>query len=363
MNLEKIPRTTLAHLPTRLEPMANLSKALGGGPRLFVKRDDCTGLALGGNKTRKLEFSMGAALHAGADLIVTSGGTQSNHVRQTAAAAARLQIECHCVIANLLKDFKPDYLTNGNVLLDDILGAKIHVASDTDAAMTKQVNALAEQAREAGRRPWVIPIGASDAIGSVGYVVCAQEMLAQFEAAGIRPSHIVLGTGSAGTHAGLLTGLRLCGSDIRVVGIAVSETSEIKERKVRAVVDALLLHLGAAADLVPDSDIQVLDDYVGGGYAIPSSATLAAVRLAAEQEALILDPVYTGKAMAGLVDLIAGKKLGEVRDVVFLHTGGSPAMFAYTESFSKTTAALPTIRDSATRPTGFADSGHQPDLS
>ncbi len=362
MNLSKIPRTTLAHLPTPLEFMGNLSRTLSG-PRLFVKRDDCTGLALGGNKTRKLEFSMGAALHAGADLIITSGGTQSNHVRQTAAAAARLQIECHCVIANPLKDSKPDYLTNGNVLLDDILGAKIHIASDTDAATTKQVNALVERAREAGRNPWVIPVGASDAIGSVGYVACAQEMLAQFEAAGMRPSHIVLGTGSAGTHAGLLTGLRLFGSDIRVVGIAVSETSEIKQRKVGVLVDALLAHLGANPVTGTGFGIQVRDEYVGGGYAIPSAATLAAVRLAAEQEALILDPVYTGKAMAGMIDLIAGKKLGEARDVVFLHTGGSPAMFAYTESFSKTAAVLPTIRDSATRPTRFADSGHGPDLS
>lgn len=332
MDLSRFPRVVLGHLPTPLEPMTNLAKTLAG-PRLFVKRDDCTGLALGGNKTRKLEFAMGAALHAGADLIITSGGTQSNHVRQTAAAAARLRLECQCVVANPLTSFRPEYLRTGNVLLDELLGAKIHTASDTDAALSQRVSQLMQRARADGRRPYLIPIGASDAVGSLGYVACAGELLQQFNADGIEPSHIIVGTGSAGTHAGLLVGLRLSGSYIRVVGIAVSESSQIKQQKVRAVVDALLDVLGGGAGAVSERDIEVLDDYVDGGYALASAATLAAVRTAAEQEALILDPVYTGKAMAGLMDLIQSKKLREPRDVVFLHSGGSPAMFAYTEAF------------------------------
>ncbi len=334
MDLSHFPRTRLGHLPTALESMPNLSMRLAG-PRLFVKRDDCTGLALGGNKTRKLEFAMGAALRAGVDLIITSGGTQSNSVRQVAAAAARLQIDCQCVIANPLKNYPPEYLLNGNVLLDEILGAKVFVASDADGALAEEVSRLAVLARSQGRRVCVIPIGCSDAVGSLGYVACAAEILDQCEADGIEPSHMIVATGSAGTHAGLLTGLRLNGSSIPVVGIAVSETSTAKCRKVRTVIDELTALLGVDPNLIEDDDIEVLDDYVGGGYAIPSRHTIAAVRAAASQEGLILDPVYTGKAMAGLIDLIGGKKLADARDVVFLHTGGSPAMFAYTEAFWK----------------------------
>ena len=268
-----------------------------------------------------------------ADLIITSGGTQSNHVRQTAAAAARLQIECQCVIANPLTSFRPDYLRTGNVLLDEILGAKIHIASDTDAAMSRQVAGLVERARAEGRRPYVIPIGASDAVGSVGYVACAAEFLQQCEADRHSAEPYYPRNGQRRHTRGSTHGFAPEWKQYSCAGNRGERISQIKQKKVRAVVDALLAHLGADANLVPDRDIRVLDDYVGGGYAIPSPATLAAVRTAAQKEALILDPVYTGKAMAGLIDLIGGQKLDGARDVVFLHTGGSPAMFAYTEEF------------------------------
>jgi L-cysteate sulfo-lyase len=334
MDISRFPRLSLGHLPTPLEAMPNLARQLAG-PRLFVKRDDNTGLALGGNKTRKLEFALGAALRDGADLVITSGGTQSNSVRQVAAACARLRLPCQCVIANPLKSFGPEYLRTGNVLLDEILGAEIYTVDDAEGALAHEVDRLAQQARSQGRRPCVIPVGCSDAVGSLGYVACAAELLAQCWAAAIKPSHVIVATGSAGTQAGLLTGLRLERSDIRVVGIAVSESSAAKRKKVRTVIDELTAHLGVDKEVVADRAIEVLDDYVGAGYAMPSAGTIAAVRLAAAQEGLILDPVYTGKAMAGLIDLVGSKKLAGARDVVFLHTGGSPALFAYAEEFCR----------------------------
>jgi L-cysteate sulfo-lyase len=330
MHTLNFPRVSLGHLPTPLERAPALTRALGG-PQLFVKRDDCTGPALGGNKTRKLEFSMAAALDQRADLIITSGGTQSNHVRQTAAAAAKLGLECHCVVANPLRDFQPDYVRTGNLLLDRLLGAQLHVASDTGSAMNDELVRLVAQATRTGRRPYLIPVGASDAVGSLGYVNCAAELLEQCAVAGIDPSHIIVATGSAGTHAGLLAGLRLQGRAIEVVGIAVSETSAIKSGKVRRVVDQLLALIGVAPSLVPDRDIVVLDQYVGGGYAIAAPGTLQALRMAAQLESLILDPVYTGKAMAGLIDLVRTAKLHGAKDIIFIHTGGSPALFAYSD--------------------------------
>lgn len=333
MDILSVPRVPLGHLPTPLELAPALTKELAG-PRVFVKRDDCTGLAFGGNKTRKLEFTMADALGRRADLIITSGGIQSNHVRQTAAAAAKLGLECQCVVGNPLQTCQSDYLRTGNVLLDRLLGARLHIARDSGAAVTAEVARLVAQAERAGRRPYVIPIGASDAVGSLGYVNCAVELLSQCETARIDPSHVVVATGSAGTQAGLLVGLRLHGSAIRVVGVAVSETSAIKAAKVRLVVDQLVSSTGLAPNLVTDQDIEVSDGYVGEGYAIPTPATIAAMRMAARLESLILDPVYTGKAMAGLIDLVRTRKLSDAKDVIFLHTGGNPAVFAYLDALS-----------------------------
>jgi len=334
MNLSPFPRVALGHLPTPLEYMPTLTRLLGG-PRLYVKRDDCTGLALGGNKTRKLEFTLGDAQRAGADLLITSGATQSNHVRQTAAAAAKLQIECWCAVADPLAKSPPGYLTNGNALLDEVIGVQIHVAADADAGLRTEVERLEQTARAAGRRPYVIPVGASDGVGSLGYVSCAQELLQQCESSAIAPSHVVVATGSAGTHAGLLTGLKLSGSAALVQGVAVSENAQLKAAKVKAIVVQLLAALKADARRVTEADIVVDDGHVGEGYGIPAADTLEAVRLAAQTEGLILDPVYTGKAMAGLIAMVRSGALADARDVVFLHTGGSPGLFAYSERFSR----------------------------
>ena len=335
MDISRFPRTPLAHLPTPLEPMPALSKLLGG-PSLYVKRDDCTGLAMGGNKSRKLEFSLGDALDKGADLVITSGATQSNHVRQTAAACAKLGLVFRCVIASPLEHSPADYGRTGNVLLDRLFGAEINVASDTDEATARAVKSLVEDARRTGRRAYIVPLGASDAIGSLGYVDCAAELLAQCESMGLEPSHIIVATGSAGTHAGLLTGLRLLGSQAQVVGIAISGTSTAKEERVRSVVSGLIELLQADRDLISRDDVRVLDRYVGAGYAMPARSTILALRLLARTEGILLDPVYTGKAMDGLIDLMRRRELPNARDVIFLHTGGSPALFAYADEFDRT---------------------------
>src|SRR5688572_14975705 len=318
MNLARFPRVELGHLPTPLEFLPNLTRSLGAA-RVFVKRDDCTGLGLGGNKTRKLEFALGAARAAGADLLITSGATQSNHVRQTAAAAARLGLPCWCAIADAIPDPPRGYRDNGNVLLDELFGAELHVAAGTLEAEVARLESLA---RKSGRTPFVIPVGASDPVGSLGYVACAAELLSQCAQLRLNPGRVIVGTGSAGTHAGLLVGLRLGGSSIEVIGVAVSETSQIKQDKVRALSERTLELLGARADLLAANDIRVIDTHVGPGYGIPAPDTIDAMRIAARTEGLVLDPVYTGKAMAGLLALSRNGEFADSRDVIFLHTGG-----------------------------------------
>ena len=323
------PRIALAHVPTPLEPL-HLPVA-AAGTRLFVKRDDCTGLGLGGNKTRKLEFTLGHARSIGADTLITSGAWQSNHVRQTAAAAARAGMACHAVVCDAAGRKTPAYRASGNLMLDDLFGAHLHFVADDGDATAARIEHVRSQTEAAGGTPYVVALGASDAIGSLGYADCARELLAQCAARRIVPSAIVLATGSGGTHAGLLAGLRLLGSGIKVIGISVSEPAAVKVRKVRIVGDAMLDLLGASAAVVPDEDIIVLDDYTGAGYAIPSAGANHALRLLAASDGLLLDPVYTAKAMAGLLDLIDRGELGG--DIVFLHTGGVPALFAYADEF------------------------------
>ncbi|MEM9380094.1 MAG: D-cysteine desulfhydrase family protein [Planctomycetota bacterium] len=333
MDLTSLPRVPLAHLPTPFEPMDALADRIGAPVRLFVKRDDCTGLALGGNKTRKLEFTLADALERRADVLVTSGGTQSNHVRQTAAAAARIGLECHAVLSDPLDaasyEAHPTYGATGNRLLDDLIGCVVHEA--TDATLQERLGEVAGRLEAAGRRPYVVPLGASDGVGSMGYAHCAKELLEQCDRHGVDPSQVVLATGSAGTHAGLLAGLRAAGSAARVVGIAVSETSAAKRSKVRDVLEQMRPRWPVGAPEVSEGDIVVDDRFVGAGYAVPTEEGAAAMRLAARTEGLLLDPVYTAKAMAGLVALVGEGALEDARDVVFLHTGGAPGLFAYPE--------------------------------
>jgi L-cysteate sulfo-lyase len=325
MHLARFPRARFAHLPTPLEAMPRLSEALGG-PRLYVKRDDCTGLAGGGNKTRKLEFLVGEALAQGADTLVTQGAVQSNHVRQTAAAAARFGLACEVILEERTGSKAADYTGSGNVLLDRLLGAKIRtVPRDTD--MNAELTKTADEVRARGGKPYVIPGGGSNPVGALGYVECALELVAQANAQGLVIDRIVTATGSAGTHAGLVAGLAMIGADIPILGIGVRAPKETQEANVHRLAVETAALLGHAERV--SREMTVADcDYVGAGYGLIDDGVIDALKLAARTEALLLDPVYTGKAMKGLIALA---RAGAFKDeaVVFLHTGGAQGLFGY----------------------------------
>lgn len=326
MHLSRFPRLRFAHLPTPLEPMDELTRALGG-PRLWIKRDDCTGLAGGGNKTRKLEFLMADAERKGADTIVTQGATQSNHTRQTAAAAARLGMACHILLEDRTGSADADYNYNGNVLLEQLMGASVTLhpgGTDMDAAMAKLAGSLAAD----GRRTYVIPGGGSNPVGALGYVNAALELLSQANDSGLRIDRLVHATGSAGTQAGLVTGLSASGSGIPVLGIGVRAPAPKQHASVLRLAEATAEHIGCPGAVGAD-DVQVNCDYVGEGYGIPAEDTLEALRLTARREGILLDPVYSAKGMAGLIDLVRRGELAGDRNIVFLHTGGSQALPGY----------------------------------
>lgn len=326
---DQFPRHRLAHLPTPLEPLPNLGKTLGL-PGLWVKRDDCTGFALGGNKVRKLEFLMADAEAKGATAIVTAGGTQSNHVRQTVAAATKLGMSAHCVLERV-KTYDL-YEHGGNAFLDRLFGATPHFVekdADMDAAMTL----IAEDLLADGETPYQVPIGGSNPLGCMGYVECAWEMAAQFRELGLHPDLIVHASGSAGTQAGLLVGLALAGLEIDVIGMCVSRDGAAQEGKVAALVDEVCTLLDRP-DLSEVIAVHCDGAYVGPGYGEPTAQMSDAITLTARTEGLVLDPVYTGKAMAGLIDYAGTGKLEGAGSVVFLHTGGSPALFVYRDDIT-----------------------------
>ena len=324
MNLARFARARFAHLPTPLEPAPRLSAELGID--LWIKRDDCTGLAGGGNKTRKLEFLVGEALEQGADTLITQGAVQSNHVRQTAAAAASFGMACEIVLENRTGNQAVDYVGSGNVLLDRLLGAKIRtVPAGLDMNAEMEVNAAA--VRKRGGVPYIIPGGGSNAVGALGYVDCALELAAQANDEGLVIDRLVTATGSAGTHAGLVAGMAVSGADIPVLGIGVRAPKEKQETNVfnLAVETAALL---GHPERVTREMVVADCDYVGAGYGLIDQAVVDALTLAARTEGLLLDPVYTGKAMKGLIALSrAGAFEGET--VVFLHTGGAQGLFGY----------------------------------
>jgi L-cysteate sulfo-lyase len=329
MHLARFNPVRFAHLPTPLEPMPRLSEALatdGGGPNLWVKRDDCTGLAGGGNKTRKLEYLLGDALANDADTLVTQGAVQSNHVRQTAAAAAKFGLACEVILEHRTGSNAHDYNHSGNVLLDELVGAKIRtVAAGTD--MNQALAEVAAEVAERGGRPYVIPGGGSNIIGALGYVECALELVAQANEAGLEIDRIVTATGSAGTHAGLIAGLAVMGADIPVLGIGVRAAKDVQEANVFKLAQDTADLLGHR-DRV-GRDMVVADcDFVGKGYGLIDEAVIEGLKLVARTEGLLLDPVYTGKAMKGLIAL---SKLGRFdgETVVFLHTGGAQGLFGY----------------------------------
>ena len=324
MHLARFARIRLAHLPTPLEPLPRLSEELGLD--LWIKRDDCTGLAGGGNKTRKLEFLLGAAFEQGADTLVTQGAVQSNHVRQTAAAAAAHGLACEIILEERTGSKATDYVGNGNVLLDRLFGATLRtVPGGTD--MVAELDKTAAEVRARGGKPYVIPGGGSNPVGALGYVDCAREIVVQADEMDLEVHRIVTATGSAGTHAGLVAGLAVMGADIPVLGIGVRAPKDRQEANVFKLAEETAALLGQPGRVTREQVVADCD-YVGEGYGLIDQGVIDALTLAARLDGIVLDPVYSGKAMKGLIALArAGQFRGET--VVFLHTGGAQGLFGY----------------------------------
>ncbi|HEY1723589.1 MAG TPA: D-cysteine desulfhydrase family protein [Magnetospirillaceae bacterium] len=323
--LALFPRLGLANLPTPLEPLRRLSAQLGG-PRLWVKRDDATGLGFGGNKLRKLDYVLHDAMAAKADVLVSGGVVQSNSQRQVAAAAAKLGLDCHlAVYHNRLAAPTAEYMTSGNALLNRLFGAHLHDVpwtGDRNAA----IEALAGRLRDEGRRPYLVPYGVSNPLGAVAYASTVAEIAEQSRRLDMRPAAIVVCSGSAGTQAGLVVGAAMAMPETRIIGIDIDAEPE----RVRADVIA---YARGAADLLridfSEDDVEVVAGHAGPAYGVPHAATIEAIRLAGALEALPLDPVYSGKGLAGLIALIRAGRWQPDADVIFVHTGGAPALFAY----------------------------------
>jgi L-cysteate sulfo-lyase len=323
--LARFPRLGLATLPTPLEPMQRLTAHLGGA-RLWVKREDATGLGFGGNKLRKLDYVLHEALSRGADTIVSGGVVQSNSQRQVAAVAAKLGLACHLAVYHgRVEPPTGEYQTSGNALLNRLFGAQLHDVpwtGDRNAAIRTLVGDL--EAR--GHRPYFVPYGVSNALGAVGYATTIAEIEAQAARSGFRPAAIVHCSGSAGTQAGLIAGAAAAMPDTRIVGIDI----DAEPARVRADVAVLAREASDLLD-VPfnDATVEVVAGHAGPAYGVPHDATIEAIRLAGRLEALPLDPVYSGKGLAGLIALIRQRRWRQDEDVIFLHTGGAPALFAY----------------------------------
>ena len=325
MRLARFPRRRYTPAPTPLEFLPNLTAALGG-PEIWIKRDDLTGLAAGGNKTRKLEFLVAEALAQDADTLVTVGAPQSNHCRLTLAAAAKEGLKCRLVIEERVAGtYAPD--ASGNNFLFDLMGVEtitvVPLGTDLTVAMKEEADAVAM----AGGKAYVIPGGGSNALGSLGYVACAEELVHQSFDQGVAFDRVVCASGSAGTHSGVLVGLTMLNAGVPVTGVNVRRPRAEQEGNVHklCVETAALLGVEAPAR----EAVVCLDEWVGGGYSIPTDGMVEAVRMLARLEGVLLDPVYTGKAMDGLISLVRRGDIGKDERVVFLHTGGSPGLFAY----------------------------------
>ncbi|MBI4785967.1 MAG: D-cysteine desulfhydrase family protein [Chloroflexi bacterium] len=319
--LESLARYPLATLPTPLDPAPRLSQELG--VRVLIKRDDLTGFALGGNKARKLEFLVADALAQGADTLVTGGGTQSNHARMTAAAARKLGLDVTIVFFGA-----PPATVNGNLLLDQLLGAELVYANTDDKLETDRVvQRVADDLRARGRKPYVIPVGGSTVLGCCSYILAVGELLAQLEAQSVKPDYVFVATGSCGTQSGILAGMKYYQAAIPVHGITVSRAKSEGVERITRLVKSTAEFLKCPMPLDPD-EIIINDGYLGPGYAIPTAAGNAAIRMVARLEGIFLDPVYTGKTMAGMIDLARRGEIKRGATVVFWHTGGVPAIFA-----------------------------------
>ena len=326
--LSSLPRRPLGHAPTPIDPLPNLS-ARTPGHALMVKRDDCTGLGFGGNKVRQLEFYLGEALARGADTVLITGAVQSNFVRVAAAAARVCGLDCHIQLEERVPMTGEAYRNSGNVLLDVLMGATLwsYPEGEDEAGADRRLAAIADNLRNEGRKPYIIPLSPGHPpLGALGYVVMAEELLTQIAAEDLAVDEIVVATGSGHTHGGLLFGLRALGSRIPVTGICVRRPAEAQRPRIQARVGEIADLLGIA-NPVPDGDIVIRDDFLAPGYGRLNPPVVEAIRLAAESEGLFLDPVYTGRTMAGLLARAAEAEPGTA--LMMVHTGGTPALFAY----------------------------------
>ncbi len=326
--LAAFPRCRLAHLPTPLEPMERLSQRLDG-VSLFVKRDDCTGLGFGGNKVRQLEHYFGQAIHESADAILITGAVQSNFVRTAAAAAARLGMACHVQLEERVPDVDDLHRSSGNVLLNRLLGATLHSypAGEDESGADTKLSELAQRLRERGLRPYIIPLGPThEPLGALGYIDAAAELLAQLAQQSLRIDNLVVTSGSGATHAGLLFGLRAIGSKIQVTGVCPRRPAGLQQQRIIGHLEKLASML-AIDPGVTRRDLCLTDVSLAPGYGRLNEATVKALQLTARCEGLLLDPVYTAKAMAGLFHLVEQREISG--NVLFWHTGGQPALFGY----------------------------------
>ena len=325
--LEKFERIKLGHFPTPIEHLKNITKYLAG-PNIFIKRDDCTGLATGGNKTRKLEFLIPDAIKNKAELVVTIGAVQSNHARQTAAACALMGLKCLIVLEQRLKDPPESYLKSGNVFLDKLFGAEVKICPKNES-IEEYSEKLIKDIKSKGTNVYFIPGGGSNPIGALGYVECLNEIIKDNKKYNF--SQILHATGSSGTQAGLLAGRKYFNCDIPITGICVRHK---KDKQVDNVYqEAKKTCEKLKCNTLDKSDVIVYDEYIGSGYGEPTKGMIEATKLLAKKEAILLDPVYSGKAFAGLIDLIRNKKFDKNDNVLFIHTGGAVSLSAYEWAF------------------------------
>ncbi len=326
MDLSRLPRRTYTIGPTPIEKLPFFTEALGG-PSIYIKRDDLLGLAGGGNKARKLEFLVADAFENGADTLITCGAVQSNHCRLTLAAAVKEGLKCRLVLEERVAgSYNPE--ASGNNFLFRLLGVEKITVVPGGSDMMAEMQKVADELKTQGRKGYVIPGGGSNPLGATGYVACAEEILGQLNETEYKIDRVVCASGSTGTHAGLVTGL--CGNraNIPVVGINVSRTKEEQEPMVYDLVQRTAEFLGLKTGIPMDA-VVCFGDYVGPGYSLPTPAMAEAVRLLARTEGILLDPVYTGKTMAGLIDLVRKGYFKKEEKILFVHTGGSPALYVY----------------------------------
>ncbi|MBI3914179.1 MAG: D-cysteine desulfhydrase family protein [Chloroflexi bacterium] len=325
--IESLPRYKLASLPTPLDELPRLSRDLG--IRVLMKRDDLTGFALGGNKARKLEFLLADALQQGAQMLVTGGGPQSNHVRMTGAAARKAGLGARALLFG-----KPPDQVNGNLLLDELLGVEYSYAGTDDKLVTdRMLVELNEELRAQNRKPYLIPVGGSTVLGCISYIIAVGELLEQLRAQKAQADYIFITTGSCGTHAGILAGVKYFGASIPVIGISVSRAKSECETRIANLAQQTAKFLNYELPITP-ADITVYEEYLGAGYALITPAARAAIYRVARLEGIFLDQVYTGKTMAGMIDLIERGAIEKGATVVFWHTGGMPGIFGHPQDFA-----------------------------